>query len=116
MNYFPAAPLVSVTLVLEGALHVSDGQCDLDTLRKLTPISARHTQGPTTQPQVSWSPGPLYALTVAFFPEAWRRLNGSAQPRIPEAIAQSFDILETKPLPDAWPAFWSSLSTAWQAR
>jgi len=32
--------------------------------------------GPYPGPIVSWSPGPIVAMTVGFYPEAWRALTG----------------------------------------
>lgn len=69
-NYFPATPMVVISWIFEGALQrVDDGT--------LGPVLSQLVfSGPQRHPYVSWSPGPVHALSVGFYPEAMRRLIG----------------------------------------
>lgn len=72
-NHFPASPLYSVSWVFEGALHrVIAGKIAADPMPRIT------VAGPQGAPVVSWSPGPVRALTLGIYPEAWAVLSGQA--------------------------------------
>lgn len=66
MNYFPATPLFTVTLTFSGAIHLSDEILGLDELRLIPKAPSRLYQVPKSRPQASWSPGPIWAATIAF--------------------------------------------------
>lgn len=86
-NHFPASPLVTVTWVFHGALHLVEGG-------RIRPgaLPAVSVAGPQPAPVTSWSPGAVLALTQAFKPEAWAALSGSA----PGGVSP-----ETRPLTEA---------------
>lgn len=72
-NYYPATPFPSISWILDGQLHMVEGSGeDGSTLGNSLPDV--FLSGPTRSPSVSWSPGPVHALTVVFFPEALARL------------------------------------------
>ena len=76
VNYFPASPLFAVTLVLSGQIHVADNIVGLAGLRDQQAVPKRLFTPPQDQPHMSWSPGPIFAVTFGFFPDAWQRLSG----------------------------------------
>lgn len=70
-NHFPASPLFSVSWVFDGRLHrVIEGQIDPE------PLPAISLAGPQIAPVTSWSPGPVRALSLGIYPEAWHALTG----------------------------------------
>ena len=72
INYFPASPLIVLTLILEGETRMSsEGDARSEpTLDVLT------VTGPRTTPFMSWNPGPVFAVSIGFYPDAWLRLTG----------------------------------------
>jgi len=75
-NYFPVSPMVVISWVFEGDLHlVQDGAPGVAP-RLGAPLPRLLFSGPHRRPSMSWSPGPLHALSVGFYPEALRRLMG----------------------------------------
>lgn len=74
VSFFPAAPMCSVTWVWEGAIH----DADLNGTPVAEPFPYGFFTGPKSGPMASWSPGPVHAMTVVFYPEAWRALTGVA--------------------------------------
>ena len=75
-NYFPATPMAAVSWIFEGTLHMVEERRD-DGAPVLGPALPRLVLfGPQCRPFASWSPGPVHALSVAFYPEALARLTG----------------------------------------
>lgn len=75
-NYYPATPFPMISWILEGHLHMVN-----DLSPTVAPIlgpslSRVVFSGPHRRPSASWSPGPVHALSVAFYPEALSRLLG----------------------------------------
>lgn len=112
-NYFPASPLFAVTLVLSGQLLVADKVVGLADLRKQPCVAKRLFTPPQDQPHMSWSPGPIFALTVAFFPDAWQRMGGTLNGTPPESIKKVLSLLEPASLEPNWPRFWQEMSAIW---
>ncbi|WP_374352625.1 helix-turn-helix domain-containing protein [Chitinimonas sp.] len=75
-NYYPATPMASIAWIFDGCLHqVVDA--DPDAPPQLGPAFPRLLfTGPQRKPTVSWSPGPVHALLVGFYPDALARLLG----------------------------------------
>lgn len=113
ISYFPASPLFTVTLTLSGQLHTVSEILGLEDLRKQPSAPNRLVLPPQDRPQMGWSAGPVLALTIAFFPDAWRRLSGSFDATPPERILGALSLLETAPLETAWPKFWAEMSRVW---
>ena len=87
MNFFPANPLMTVTLVLQGQLHMGHGKCGIGDLKELSPLAHISVACPSDEPTVSWSPGELVAITLAIYPDAWARVTGQPNSRaIPSAF------------------------------
>lgn len=75
-NYYPATPLAAISWIFSGELHlVTDAHAD-NMAAGTSPLPSLTFSGPQRQPTVSWSPGPVHALTVGLYPEAMARLIG----------------------------------------
>lgn len=75
-NYFPATPFPTLSWIFEGDLHMVEDARDPGAVRLSQPMRGVVFAGPRRRPSASWSPGPVYALTVSFYPEALSRLLG----------------------------------------
>lgn len=76
-NHYPATPLPMVSWIFEGELHMVVERHSASVPPVLAPALPRVVfSGPHRKPSASWSPGPVYALSVAFYPEALSRLLG----------------------------------------
>lgn len=75
-NYYPATPMTVISWIFEGTLHMVEerGPGAPPTLGPALPRLV--CSGPQRHPSVSWSPGPVHALSVGFYPEAFSRLIG----------------------------------------
>ena len=75
-NYYPATPMSLVSWIFEGTLHMVE-ECSGDGRPVLGPPLPRLVlSGPQRRPVASWSPGPVHALSVAFYPDSLARLTG----------------------------------------
>ncbi|WP_298858448.1 helix-turn-helix domain-containing protein [uncultured Sulfitobacter sp.] len=113
VNYFPASPLYTVTLTFAGRIHMADQILPLEQLRKRPCAPKRLFMPPQSKPQMSWSSGPIWAMTVAFYPDAWQRLGGTLDGAPPETIEDALSLLETGLLEISWSEFWQEMSTIW---
>lgn len=113
INYFPASPLFTITLTIVGEIHTANDILTLEQLRKRPAAPKRLFMPPQNKPQMSWSPGPISAMTVAFFPDAWLRLGGTLDGTPPNSIQHALSLLEIDPIETAWPGFWQEISTVW---
>lgn len=94
MNFFPATPLVTITVVLHGQLHMNHGVCQHSHLRAIQPLPPLSIVAPSETPIVSWSPGAVVAITLAFFPDAWSRLVPEVDiMRIPDGVQEALQHL-----------------------
>ncbi len=86
-NFFPASPLCVVSWFFEGESRVvrSDRTTDLSEAATLPRLGL---SGPQTRPTVSWNPGPVFAMSVGFYPEAWQALSGRGAAEIVDASIQ----------------------------
>lgn len=119
-NHFPASPLVTVTWVFHGVLHmVERGRVRPDALPAIS------VRGPQPGPLTSWSPGEIVALTQAFKPEAWGALTGQAPDALTGRAVALADALEPGPFHDALAAvgtpsdltaFEAALAPMWTVR
>lgn len=76
-NYYPATPMPVISWVFAGTLRMMEERGP-DHPPALGPVLPRLVvSGPQSHPSASWSPGPVHALSVAFYPEALGRLLGS---------------------------------------
>ena len=73
-NYYPATPMVVISWIFEGTLHLVEERAS-GTRATLGPALPRLLfSGPQRRPSASWSPGAVHALSVGFYPEALCRL------------------------------------------
>lgn len=75
-NYYPATPLAVISWIFDGTLHMVEGGAP-GTEPTFGPVLPRLIlSGPQRGPSASWSPGPVHALSVGIYPEAFKRLIG----------------------------------------
>ena len=75
LNYFPATPFVSLSLFLLGETILPSRTKDSEgRISRLPDIAVF---GPQRGPVVTLNPGPVTALTVAIFPDAFQALTGT---------------------------------------
>ncbi|QTD46258.1 helix-turn-helix domain-containing protein [Ottowia testudinis] len=75
-NYYPASPFPVVSWIFEGELRMVVDPHGASA-PALGPALPRVTfSGPHRLPAASWSPGPVHALSVSFFPEFLGKLWG----------------------------------------
>jgi hypothetical protein len=76
-NHYPATPLPMVSWIFEGDLHMVAEPLSPSAPPVLARALPRGVlSGPHRKPSVSRSPGPVHALSVAFYPQALPRLPG----------------------------------------
>ncbi|ASR44495.1 hypothetical protein BEN78_15115 [Xanthomonas citri pv. mangiferaeindicae] len=76
INMYPASPLPSVSWILDGHLHMVDIEGGAPVQVRAEPLPTLVFAGPFRKPAASWSPGPIHALMVSFYPDALARLWG----------------------------------------
>ncbi len=75
-NFFPAAPLCSVTWVLAGDWHRIDQPEQMACPWKAARMPGLAFSGTQLGPVVTWNPGETYAITIAFYPDAFAAITG----------------------------------------
>lgn len=76
-NYYPATPLPLISWIFHGELHMVSQPTTAKEPSLLAPALPRVVfSGPHRKPSASWSPGPVHALSVSFYPEALSSLFG----------------------------------------
>lgn len=115
-NYFPASPLVTVTYVIEGELRLVQEAGRLDCARLASPLASRSILPPQDRPTTSWSPGPVAALTIGFYPDAWSQLGHSFDGEaIPEPLAVALSCFDKDQKPaTGWEEFSKKFVVTWQ--
>lgn len=76
INMYPASPLPSLSWILEGHLHMVDVDGGAPARARAEPLPSLVFAGPFRKPAASWSPGPIHALMISFYPDALVRLWG----------------------------------------
>lgn len=115
MNHFPASPLVAITLVQLGALHMLPSGTDWQNAEQTRALPEKSVLPPQDVPVSSWAQGDVVALTVGVFPDAWRVLGGeSACSTLPPVLDEAFACFGTAgDVSEGWIAFCDRLRTAW---
>lgn len=107
-NHFPASPLVSLTYVIAGSLHMVPTGGSLAQARAAPALPPLSVTPPQQGPVTSWSPGPVAVVTVGFYPEAWRVLEqGGATQGILRGLETAFGGLRQG---DDFAPFWSEFA------
>ncbi|MDA7425298.1 helix-turn-helix domain-containing protein [Thalassococcus lentus] len=115
LNYFPASPFFAASIMLEGQLHVADELMPLHQIKRQPVSPARMYAKPKSAPHMSWSPGPIAGLTVAFYPDAWATLGGGFDGTPPDCLPSALAHFETHGDAQAWSLFWDEMKDAWAA-
>ena len=106
-NHFPAAPLVSVTVVAHGALQVVQSNV----------LPAQFVMPPQEGPVTSWSAGDVTALTFGFYFDAWRAVGGDAAcSGVPGALRPTFNKVQAGLCADplaTWEGACADLAKLW---
>lgn len=115
VNHFPATPLGSVSLVLHGQLHLIPPGADWTVAASQPALPRLFASGPQQNPVSSWSPGPITALTIGIYPDAWNAMGGNPNwQTMPLGIEQALrQFAETPDPTDAWSAFCHGMSRTW---
>ncbi len=117
INHFPASPLVSVTLVSCGELHLLPARSG-PAARSMLPLPRLFVMGPQNAPVSSWAPGEITAISVGIYPDAWLRLGGDEDFSVaPECLATALKRLAAEENPETgWAAFCDALNGVWAGR
>lgn len=75
-NHFPVSPLCSVSWFFEGCSHMLAQADPMTEPSGSQPLPQLVFSGPFQRPAISWNPGPVYAMTLAIYPESWLALTG----------------------------------------
>lgn len=115
MNYFPATPLMTATLVLQGQLYVGRGKCGLADLKALSPIPRISVAVSSDEPTVSWSPHALVAVTLAIYPDAWARMVGKPDAtNVPPSLRDALRMITLATDPEtAFKLFCAEIAPFW---
>ena len=92
-NFFPASPLCSVMWGLAGDWHLIDQPDQMERPWTGTRFPGLAYFGPQLGPLVSWNPGETYAVTIAFYPDAFSAMTGIDLSRIKERMAPAEAVL-----------------------
>ena len=75
-NFFPASPLVCVTWVFAGEWHLVDRPDQMERPWTGPRLPSLAFSGAQLGPLISWNPGETFAITIAFYPEAFSAMTG----------------------------------------
>ncbi|MEP4194764.1 MAG: helix-turn-helix domain-containing protein [Aliishimia sp.] len=115
INYFPASPLVAVTHVIEGELRMVPSDGAQVSTHHAEPIPQQSVSLSQDTPLTSWSPGPVAAVTIGFFPDAWTKLTAElAEQSILAALAKAFGSApQIENFETCWETFCAAISADW---
>jgi AraC-like DNA-binding protein len=75
-NFFPASPLCCVTWVFAGDWRLIDQPDQMERPWAGARLPRVAFSGAQLGPLISWNPGETYAITVAFYPDAFSAMTG----------------------------------------
>ncbi len=110
-NFFPASPLVCVTHVLEGELHLVPFNEAFGTLQRSSPAPATFVVPPQEVPTVSWSSGPLLAISIGIYSDAWVRMGSDRE--ILNVLEEAFGPADG--MQQGWERFCKAVSPRWRS-
>jgi AraC-like DNA-binding protein len=115
-NHFPASPLVSVTYVITGHRRLMPQNGALDFVGFGQALPRQTVMPPQDKPITSWSPGPVAAVTVGVFPDAWAKLTQNAAAGAMQlALANAFGALDqADDVAACWVTFCDSIALDWR--
>lgn len=117
VSYFPASPLVTLTLVRTGKLYMLPTGRDWHDVSDLTPLPRLSATPPTDVPISSWAPDDIEAISFGIYPDAWVQLGGDTGfSHIPPGLKAAVDAFDAHDDVDAgWSAFSTCLEKVWAA-
>ena len=92
-NFFGATPLCGFTLIFDGSCFVPGSNLGRHDSRSIAPLPKVSLSGPQTRPAMSWSPGPLHAVIIGFYPHRLDALTG-LQPS--EVTDKTIDVADVR--------------------
>lgn len=115
INHFPASPLVSLTLVRHGTLHVLPPAGGWATALETPALPRFSAMPPQSSPTTSWGPAEIEAITIGIYPDAWHDLGGEKTcSRIPIGLVNALKHFDATTDPNAgWQALCDSLAPHW---
>ena len=110
INHFPASPLVSVSLIGSGELWL------LPKHEDDTPLPSIFAYGPTDHPTSSCAFGPVMALTVGIYHDAWLQLGGDQMySNTPKGLTRALEHFAAFENPEkGWGVFCEILEPIWK--
>ena len=115
VSHFPASPLVSVTLVRHGALHLLGADGDWRRATETPALPKCAVMAPQNMPTSSWAPADVEAVSLGIYPDAWRSLGGDeGYADIPACLVTALECFqEATDTATGWQAFCNSLAPHW---
>ena len=92
-NFFPASPLCSVMWVFAGDWHLIDQPEQMECPWTGTRFPGLAYFGAQLGPLVSWNPGETYAITIAFYPDAFSAMTGIDLSQIKQRMTSAEEVL-----------------------
>lgn len=109
-NFFPSSPLVTLTYVIEGELRMAGDGAFSQAMQFVPALPTNFVTPPQEKPIVSWCPGPVFAISVGIYPDAWARIPDRNQ--IEDALKSTFG--PTSDPQGDWQSFCSAVLPLWQ--
>lgn len=109
LNHFPASPLVSVTCVMEGEIRLVPPGSRVADAKAAPSLPRVSVTPPQDTPTVSWSPGPVRAIAVGVYPDAWARFADGND--IPALLERAF--ANARDIEAGWSRFCADLAPIW---
>ena len=115
MNHFPASPLVAITGVQHGKLHILPPGESWPSTSEAPKLPRVSVMAPQDVPLSSWSEGSVVALTVGVYPDAWRILGGddACETMLPVFDQALESFCAECDAADGWIRFCATLASAW---
>ena len=114
-NNFPATPLVTVTLVQQGTIHLIPPGKEWRAARSMPALPGKFVMRPQGTPVSSWAQGDVVALTLGVYPDAWLSLGGDhTGSELPRIFEEAMDQFARAPEPTAgWRGLCEKLEVTW---
>lgn len=115
LNHFPASPMVAVTRICTGTLYLLGEDMKWEHVQNHQIFAKTSVTPPQDHPITSWASGPVTAITLALYPDAWQALGGStAYDAVPNSLVRALDQFETAPSPETgWAKLCATLTPHW---
>lgn len=123
-NHFPASPLVAASYFITGESRLVPDGGDVEHAWMERAMPRISVSGPQTKPLMSWNPGPVLAVTVGFYPDAWSLLTGvpaasiadQTSPVVTAPVDRALIVFgERANVQDDWEAFQNLLAPFWSS-